>query len=431
MSHSPDSGALAARARPPVLLTMPGYHGTLAAIRNLGRNGVAVTTADPARFTVGSWSKYARDHVRCPPVRKTENFLEWLLAFGRRNGRYVLLPTCDDTAFLYSLHRSELSEHFYLGLPEVSVLHALLNKRLLREHATQVGLATPQSWMPSSREEVERLAREARFPLLIKPTTQVLFDPRIKGALVKEREQLVSVYQRIASDGFGRELRDYDASVSRPIIQEFFADAATTGVYSICGYVQGGRILGTRSMRKVLQWPRRLGIGVCFEAAEVNHDLVQGLTRLAQRVGFNGIFEAEFIQDGERRLLIDFNPRFYNQMGFDIARGLPLPLLAYRAAIGDPLEEVPPNPATNGAGLVTAYAHGAALELMLSSQRVSGALSHAEWQQWRTWRDGQHRIDAVVDPDDRMPAIFDKVNIARDVARHPLRFVNVIALNRT
>jgi predicted ATP-grasp superfamily ATP-dependent carboligase len=441
MSHFPSSAGSAARfakrhlrsaegARPKVLLTMPGYHGTLAAVRNLGRNGVPVTTADPARFTTASASKYATEHVRCPPVRDTARFVEWLLALGRRRGPYVLLPTCDDTAFLYSLHRDELSDYFYLGLPDVTVLHSLLNKRLLREHAAAVGLSTPQSWMPSSLAEVEQLAREARFPLLVKPTTQVLFDPRVKGALVKERDQLVRTYEHVSGEAFGQELRDYDASVTRPIIQEFFTDAATTGIYSICGHVRDGRIVGTRSMRKVLQWPRRLGIGVCFEAAAPSEELVQRLQLLTQRVGFSGTFEAEFVEDGARRLLIDFNPRFYNQMGFDIARGLPLPLLAYRDAIGQPLDLPLPAAANNGADEVTAYAHGAALKLLLRSQRVSGALSPQEWQKWQHFRERQRHVDAVVDADDPLPALFDKMNIARDVARHPLRFLNVIALNR-
>jgi D-aspartate ligase len=427
---SPLRRKRAAGGKPPALLTMPGYHGTLAAIRNLGRNGVAVTTADPARFTTGGWSKYATSHARCPSVRSTQRFLEWLLDFGKRSEPHVLLPTCDDTAFLYSLHRAELSQHFYLAMPDVSVFHSLLNKRLLMEHARAVGLITPRSWVPSSLDELASLAQDVRFPLLIKPTTQVLFDPRVKGALVTERDKLREAYQRIARDGYGRELRDYDATVTRPIVQEFFADAAATGIYSICGHARDGRIVGVRSMRKVLQWPRRLGIGVCFEAAPLNAELVAGLERLITRVGFSGTFEAEFVQDGERRLLIDFNPRFYNQMGFDVARGLPLPLLAYQDAIGEP-QPVPPTIAEgNGAGEMRAYAHGAALKLLLRSQRLSGALSREESEKWWSWLE-QPRVDAVVDDDDRRPAVFDKMNIARDVARHPVRFVNVIARNRT
>ena len=52
------------------------------------------------------------------------------------------------------------------------------------------------------------------------------------------------------------------------------------------------------------------------------------------RIGYFGVFEAEFIRLGDERLLIDFNPRFFGQMGFDVARGLPIVGLAYEAALG-------------------------------------------------------------------------------------------------
>lgn len=419
--------------KPPALLTMPGYNGTLAAVRNLGRHGVPVTTADPERFTRAGWSKYTTESVRCPPVRDTERFMDWLLQFGREREPHVLLPTCDDTAFLYALHREELAKYFYLSVPRVDVLHELLNKRLLMERAREVGLVTPQSWTPQSPAEVAALARDARFPLLIKPTTQVLFDARSKGVLVTERERFVDTYERLSRDRYGRALRDYDASVTQPIVQEFFADAATSGIYSICGHAREGRIVEARSARKVLQWPRRLGIGVCFEAAPLQPALVESLGRLISRVGFNGTFEAEFVQDGDRKLLIDFNPRFYSQMGFDVARGLPLPLMAYEDAIGRPLRSGAAHGAPGADSSIKAYAHGAAFKVLLGAQGVSGALSKDEQRRWRKWYDelGAARIDAVADAGDRVPELVDIMNIVHDVARHPLRFVSVIALNRT
>jgi D-aspartate ligase len=436
-STSPTITGLPARrkrgaaAKPPALLMMPAYHGTLAAVRNLGRHGVPITTADPQRFTRAGWSKYTTESVRCPPIRETERFLDWLITFGREREPHVLLPTCDDTAFLYALHREELAKYFYLAIPKVDVLHGLLNKRLLMERAREVGIITPQSWTPHTSEDVARLARDARFPLLIKPTTQVLFDPRSKGVMVEERERFVQTYERLARDSYGRALRDYDSSVTRPIVQEFFAEAASTGVYSICGHARDGRIVASRSARKVLQWPRRLGIGVCFEAAAMEPELLQSLGRLIARVGFSGTFEAEFVQDAGRHLLIDFNPRFYSQMGFDVARGLPLPLMAYEDALGRTLgTELP---ASNGTGSgIKAYAHGAAFKVLLHAQRASGALSKDEQRKWLAWYEehGSTRVDAVVDTDDRVPELIDIMNIARDVARHPLRFVNVIALNR-
>jgi predicted ATP-grasp superfamily ATP-dependent carboligase len=129
----------------PVFLAMPDYHGTLAAVRNLGRHAIPVTTGDPSRFVISAWSKYTTKSVVCPPVREPERFIEWLLAFGKTHETHVLLPTCDDTAWLYSRHRDELSAYFHLAVPPISVVHGLLNKRLLHEHAERAGIATPRT----------------------------------------------------------------------------------------------------------------------------------------------------------------------------------------------------------------------------------------------------------------------------------------------
>jgi D-aspartate ligase len=420
-------------SRPPALLTSPGYHGTLAAVRNLGRHGVRVTTADPQRVTRGGVSKYATESVTCPPIRDTERFIDWLLCFGREREPHALLPTCDDTAFLYSLHRDELRKHFYLAVPEIGTLHVLLNKWLLMERAREVGLVTPQSWVPRDAAELDAIAREARFPLLIKPTTQVLFSARTKGVLVTERERFAETYRRLSGEGYGRALRDYDASVTQPIVQEFFADAASLGIYSICGHARGQRIVAARSARKVLQWPGRLGVGVCFEAAPMRPAVLEALERLIGSVGFNGTFEAEFVQDGERHLLIDFNPRFYNQMGFEVARGLPLPLMAYADAIGHPLlDEDAQRRVAAVDSKIKVYAHGAAFKALLGARRALGALSEDEQRRWRRWYDehSAERIDAVVDADDSAPELVDLMNITHELVRHPLRFLDLIAQNR-
>ena len=79
---------------------------------------------------------------------------------------------------------------------------------------------------------------------------------------------------------------------------------------------------------KVLQRPRRLGIGLCFASAAVPDDLRARATRLLDSLGYFGVFELEFIRSRGRYLLIDMNPRFYNQIQLDVTRGLDLPMLA-------------------------------------------------------------------------------------------------------
>jgi len=426
--------ALRADSLPPALLTMANYNGTLGAVRAFGRAGIPVVTADPSRLAVSGWSRYTTHRAQCPPVQAVERFLDWLMEFGAKHGRHVLLPTSDDTAWLYSLHRQQLSQYFHLSPVSVDVIYRLLNKRLLYRHAVEAGLSVPRTWFPRTPEELETCAREARFPVLVKPLTQVMFTNRNKGSLVETEDELQWRFGWVARQHYGEVLLKLDPTVSQPMVQEYFKNAST-GIYNISAYVHDGRLRGARAARKVLQQPRRVGTGVCFEEAAVVPELAAGLERMVARLEFSGVFEAEFINAEAEPLLIDFNPRFYNQMAFDIARGLPLPLLAYYEALGHQqmlqrtIEEamvVSPEPHDR------AFVDLFALRILLIGQGLSGALSPEEKQRWTDWYN-RHRdrcTYAVLDSDDRVPAFLAGLQLVVRHGRHPRHFITSMVLNR-
>lgn len=413
---------------------MANYNGTLAAVRSLGRHGIPVTTADPSRFAVSAWSRFTAVRVRSPYVQDTARFLDWLSAYGRKHGKHVLLPTSDDTAWLYALHRNELSKDFHLSSPPFDVIARLLNKRQLYEEAVAVGLRIPRTWCPETDDDLRRVGAEARFPVIIKPQTQVMFRTQSKGSLVDSPAQLASRYADFARQPYSPALLKLDPTAARPMVQEFFPDAAT-GIYNISAYVRDGRIVGARGARKLLQQPRRLGTGVCFEEAPVMPELAAGLDRLVFRVGFSGVFEAEFIVTDDQAVLIDFNPRFYNQMGFDIARGLPLPLLAYFDALGfshRPAELLEPTARLEQSdGRV--YVDLMALRLILFAQRWSGILVPGEREKWADWyKANRSRCTyAVLDRSDRVPAALAALQLTLRHARHPRNFLKSIVFNRS
>ena len=154
---------------------------------------------------------------------------------------------------------------------------------------------------------------------------------------------------------------------------------------------------------------------------------------MSKPVGFSGVFEAEFIETGNEAVLIDFNPRFYNQMAFDIARGLPLPLLAYYEAIGDTgrfdalCESTGGPPPPRGRVFVDLIS----LRVLLSMQRLSGALSRLEERNWRRWHGlhGDRCTDAAHDPADWLPGVMDAARNVYGYLRHPRAFVRTIVLN--
>jgi hypothetical protein len=144
------------------------------------------------------------------------------------------------------------------------------------------------------------------------------------------------------------------------------------------------------------------------------------------------VFEAEFVPHRGRHLLIDFNPRFYSQMAFDIARGLPLPLLAYEAACGQPMGFA--SRLRDGSGPTRrgkhVYCHRFLLEVLLRSQRLSGRISQGEAASWRTWYQSSRNVltDAVADDADRLPQLVDLGMHLLAYARHPRDFVRSVVL---
>lgn len=420
--------------RPPVLLFSSRFYGTLAAARCFGRRGIEVTVADPTRLGPASWSRFVGRRVQCPPESEPEALVAWLLEFGRGSPRkHVLYPTSDELAWLVAIHREALAEYFHLYDPGVDAVYGLLNKRRLFEVGQQEGLRLPRTWFPETEADLEAVAREARFPVLLKPTTQILYSTHRKGQPVSEPSQLAEEYSAFARDGYAPMLVQFDPAVTRPMVQEFHPEAAE-GIYSLSGFVdETGELFEVRGAMKVLQRPRRLGVGVCFESAPVRPELAEGLQRLCKRLGYHGVFEVEFIQTKDAYLLIDFNPRYYGQMGFDIARGLPLPLLAYYAAVGDRQAlraEVQAARAWRGNGEV--FCNRIALEMLLNLQRLSGALPVEEARQWREWLEA-HRgraVDPLIDSDDLMPTAVELVQLLYGSARHPRAFVRSIILNR-
>jgi len=417
---------------PPVLLMQPGHYGTLAAVRTFGRADIPVKTAGPTHWNLSAFSKYVSTSLVSPSTTEGENLIAWLEDFGRRNERHVLLPTCDDTAWLFARYRDRLAQYFHLSRSPISAVHALLHKAKLAEHARAVGLDTPKSWLARSEEELLLLADEVTYPLLLKPTTQALFPARSKGSIARNASELRAAYRHLAERAHASEITEFDPTSKLPIAQEFFTDASEA-IYNISGFIRDGKLCGARAATKLLQLPRVLGVGVCFEEAPLDAKLAAGLERLAQRVGYDGVFEAEFVRSFGRDLLIDFNPRFYNQMGFDVARGLALPLLAYYDALRETGPGIPDCESPNvEAPTGKVFVNSAAFKMMVMSQGLSGALSPEEAAEWLEWYDksDDKRVDAVADPDDVWPSRVNAVRLMQQHLRHPRHFLRAIVMNR-
>jgi predicted ATP-grasp superfamily ATP-dependent carboligase len=416
------------------LLLGADYYGTLAAARCFGRHGIGVTMADERAGARGLYSRFVAEKLVHPPLAEPTQLVEWLVDYGKRHPATLLYPPNDHLAWLFAEKVSVLGRVFTMYSPPEEAVITLLDKKRLHAACARIGIDVPVTYSLDDEGVGRHIDDALRFPALVKPRTQAFLAGGVKGLIAKNRGQLAREILRFyRTIHFGFALTERHPEIAEPMVQEYLT-AAETSIFSVSGFVDRHGELVSRAAMKVLQRPRKVGIGLCFEGRDPEPELDEKIAALCRHVGYFGAFEAEFIADGERRLLIDFNPRFYSQMGFDIARGLPIPLLVWYAARGDD-DRVKSELAKARAWRPTGterYCHKSMLDLVLALQGLSGRMSRVDVRRWRSWyRDHRTSVtDAVRDPDDRMPSVVDTAQWVRHFANHPRSFVRSYVLNR-
>jgi predicted ATP-grasp superfamily ATP-dependent carboligase len=359
--------------------------------------------------------------------------LAWLLERGAAHPGQVLLPTNDDLAWLFASERERLSKDFLLHSPPATTIARLLDKRRLHEAAAAVGLETPRTWYPADEGEVAALADRLPYPIILKPRTQVYSRQASKGVRIDGPAELLPRYRALVADFAGREaVADRIPDTERPMLQAFHT-GVDKRIYEVSGFTDAsGAAFVARAAFKVVQRPRHMGIGLCFEEAPLDQALVARIARLCKEVGYYGIFNIEFLMGEGGLYLIDFNPRMYNQMAFDIARGLPLPWLAYLAATGRDDELLAEAARARGAnGLPRVFCNWFSTVLLLNAQVMAGAIPASDKERWHRWY-LDHRsvaVDPVADGADWKPVVLDVAHQLFDTIRHARHFVRQLRID--
>ena len=393
-----------------MLLASASSGGTIAAARYLGANGFDVRVLSSHRLGAAAWSHHTARAYSAPPESESQRFLERLLAIGASDPGQVLLPTSDETAWLYTVNAAELQRCFRIIQPSIAVLTNILDKKLFADAATRAGLAVLPSWDPRNIDDVAELAPTLPYPILIKPRTHVHRLRNDKGVVVYSAGELINQYQRFVDREQTRAGNDQllcDANL--PILQQFIR-VGSEGVHSVTGFIdRTGELFVTRDATKVFQRSRPVGVGVCFESRPPSPALSGAVRRLCRELGYFGIFEVEFVWFDGGWAAIDFNPRLFSQIGMDIRRGMPLPLLACLDAAGEAtcLREAVAKAQTGNEGQ-TVFCDRFTLRAILFAQTVTTQISLRDRAYWLAWmkRHAAHTVDFAADDSDPKPAII-------------------------
>ena len=307
----------------PVVILQTAHHGGLGIARSLGRLGVPVYCVD-AHWEPAFSSRYCRDHFVLNIESAAEGqSVDRLLQIGRKlSGRPILIPTTDRGAVWVAEHASALRSEFRFQYQDGSLVRSLCDKSQMQELARRSGVATAQSVVPRSKEDVECVVETANFPVMVKAIDPERLRARVGGAkfIIQSGRELLELYARAG-----------DPEEPNLLIQEFIPgeDWMFNGYFD-----EHSRCLFGVTGKKIRRFPAHTGVtslGVCLRNETVERTTVDFM----KVIGYHGILDIGYRydrRDGQYKVF-DVNPRvgctfrlFTATNGMDVARALYLHL---------------------------------------------------------------------------------------------------------
>jgi D-aspartate ligase len=381
---------------PPAIVLQASGPNSLGIIRSLARAGVRVIACDHDRRALGLLSRYAAPSLMADPLAEPERFLADLTALAREQGGGVLFATHDEAVAAIGPHEAEIDAVLRRPWSPWERMSALIDKGHQHETARRIGFPVPATVTPEGDGDVVALARDLRFPVILKPRYSPEFRRRFRAQVLEAADP--------------EELRrQWDlAAEYRPQVSEVIP-GGDDQLWTLGSYRDAeGRPLGSFTGRKLRQWPPRFGTARAAES-HWDPDYAARGHALLDALGFHGISQVETKRDRRdgRDYLIEVNPRSWLWIGLATNAGVNLPYLAWRDAVGQPLA-LPPG-------------HRGNLRWILATKHLTGSLREIRRGEWSarpfaaTLRPPV--VDGVLDLRDPRPALALYGRSARAGAR--------------
>lgn len=317
-------------ARPDALLVGVAG-GDLAAARALGRRGIRVAFAAPRRSAT-AWSRYVRSFHRTPdPILDPRAFVDALVAVrGSFDHDPVLIPVDDVGVEAVSASAPRLAPHYRLVGPSAEVAGEILDKARQYARVREAGIPLPRTWVPNGRGSAAAIAREARFPVVVKP----------RGAQRFRRDHGLKAFRAAGPDELARVLARFPEGM---LVQEQ-VESRVEDIFEYNTFTdRSGRIVAEVVLRKLDEWPSPYGSAIAAETVDAP-DVVALGRRVLAAFGYRGIQHTEFMRDrrtGELRY-IELNPRVAIHASAQPAAGADTVYPAYAEAAGLPVPDAEP-----------------------------------------------------------------------------------------
>ena len=154
------------------LVTCGHTRAGLAAVRALGRGGIAVAVAAPMRPSLAMWSRYATATLLVPDAgAEAKRFADTVADEAAGRSCHLILSGTDDALWALSRWRDQLPEGARRVMPPHDAVARSLDRTALHDRARALGLATMQTLRVDVAAAVEpALAKlDPTVPVIVRP----------------------------------------------------------------------------------------------------------------------------------------------------------------------------------------------------------------------------------------------------------------------
>jgi len=261
-----------------------------------------------------------------------DHLIELLTNLTLDDDRPILVPTNDNLVAFMGEHYERLGDRYKLSVPTPEILNTCLNKKLTYQAAENLGIPIPESHFPETPHDLEAIAKDLKFPVIIKPSVMHTFygSAKRKAYLCRTQDELGKHYNMALEHIPAREI----------IVQEFLSGGTPT-LYSYGSFSIEGKPVGSFVANRLRQKPMDFGISTTYARTVIIPEIEEQAVKFLKGIGYTGISEVEFMYDraSETYKLLEINPRTWKWHSIANKLGVNLIALLVRYHEGEYLPE--------------------------------------------------------------------------------------------
>jgi len=298
----------------------------LCVVRSLGKRGVPVTAASDADRSLGALSRYSENAVsHRPPAEAPAAFVDQLVGVLAAGDYFAVIPVNDATTKVVSQRKAQLeATGTTVAVPDWEQAKLAYDKARTFELAESLSVPTPSTRAPDSLSDVERLADDISYPVVVKSRSKYVHDSAGRLHLHRVGDdsyadgpaELVSTYRDVLA-------RNDHLDAVPPLVQEYVPGETTTTV----GLAEDGAFRAWFQERRLRTTPASGGNSTVITGMR-DPKMRDHAAEVVAALDWTGPIQVEFMRTpDDEYYLIEVNGRYWGSVPLAVDSGVDVPWL--------------------------------------------------------------------------------------------------------